>query len=122
MKLVIDGIDFSSKIDVQGYKTHPRREYGIARGKLIDGSLVPDLLTIKKDLSVHVSASEQEDVKNITTACLKESVTVEFNDPTVSLNMSGVYEPDISEIEMAIDTDKYGKTYWYGFDITFTEL
>lgn len=122
MVFKIDGIDFSSLVDVAGYKITPRREYGPAKGGLLNGSRVVDLLTIKKDLTVNIVATEQAVTSQLTSSCMKEDVQLQFNDPITNQTINGTYEPDIKDLDMAIESDSYGKTYWYGFQILFKEV
>lgn len=122
MVFTIDGVDFHDCVDVAGYKIKPRREYGPARGKLLDGSRVIDLLATKTDLSITVVAAKQATVSAIAQACKKSTVQLVFNDPITNQNLNGVYEPEISEIQMAIESTEYTPSYWYGYTIDFMEV
>lgn len=122
MKLSIDGVDYSEKINISGYKVTPVRKYGPARGELLDGGLVPDLVSIKKNLSVVVVHTEQSVTSQITTACMKEKVSIEFDDPISNTVFSSVCEPEIGSLEAAIEDEDTGKKYWYEFEINFTEI
>ena len=122
MLFTIDGVDFSDVVDVAGYTIRPRREYGPARGQLLDGSKVVDLLATKTDLSIAVVATEQSVTSSISQICKKPSVRLVFNDPITNQNLNGKYEPNISEIQMAIEKTDSTPGYWYGFTIDFEEV
>lgn len=121
MTFKIDGVDYSDKVDIAGYTVTPRKVTGGAAGYLLDGSHVADLKAIKTDLKINVVATEQADTSAISKACLKEYVTLEFNDPFTNTNLNDIYEPSIESVSMAIETDSRGKTYWYGFRISFAQ-
>ena len=122
MIFTIDGVDFSDLIDVAGYTIKPRREYGPARGKLLDGSMVVDLLAMKTDLSIRIVATEQSITSSLVQACSKPSVRLVFNDPITNQNLNSKYEPSIAEINMAIEKTDSSPAYWYGFTIDFMEV
>ena len=121
MTFKIDGVDYSSKIDVNEYTVVPRKVIGGAAGYLIDGSHVADLVTVKKDLKIKFMATEQSDTSSISAACIKEYVTLQFVDPIANVSLEAVYEPTLESLHMAIDTDEQGKTYWYGFNVSFMQ-
>lgn len=121
MTFKINGTDYSDKVEVRGYIVTPRKIKGNAAGDLLNGESIADLIRTKTDLSVQVVAMVAEDVSSIAYACTGEYVELEFTDAITNTNLSGVYEPDISGIEMAIDEDYQGKRYYYGFSISFTE-
>ena len=127
MTFKVDNVDFSSKVEVVGYKVTPRRVYGGARGDLLNGESVADLIVIKKDLDIKVVAMAEGDTSAIATALLKEYVQLVFSDPVTATDISGTYEPEVSSIEMAIDVgDAVGavaktKRDWYGFQVSFKQ-
>ena len=127
MTFKIDNVDYSSKVLIAGYKVTPRRVYGGARGDLLNGESVADLIVIKKDLDVEVIAMAESDTSSIATALLKEYVQLVFSDPVTATDLSGTYEPEVSSIEMAIDVgEAIGITassnrYWYGFQVSFKQ-
>lgn len=127
MTFKIDSVDYSSKVLIAGYKVTPRRVYGGARGDLLNGESVADLIAIKKDLDVEVIAMAESDTSAIATALLKEYVQLVFSDPITATDLSGTYEPEVSSIEMAIDIgEAIGATassnrYWYGFQVSFKQ-
>lgn len=127
MTFKIDTVDYSGKVEVVGYKVTPRRVYGGARGDLLNGESVADLIAIKKDLEITVVSTVESDTASIATALMKEYVSLEFSDPITATNISGTYEPEMSSIEMAIDVgDAVGavaktKRYWYGFSVSFKQ-
>lgn len=127
MTFKIDAVDYSGKVEVVGYKVTPRRVYGGARGDLLNGESVADLIVIKKDLEITVVSTVETDTASISTALMKEYVSLEFSDPITATDISGTYEPEMSSIEMAIDVgDAVGavaktKRYWYGFSVSFKQ-
>lgn len=127
MTFKVDNVDYSSKITIAGYKVSPRRVYGGARGDLLNGESVADLIAIKKDLEVTIVSTVEADTSAIATALLKEYVQLVFSDPVTATDISGTYEPEVSSIEMAIDTGgAVGATasnnrYWYGFQVSFKQ-
>lgn len=127
MTFKVDNVDFSSKVEVVGYKVTPRRVYGGARGNLLNGESVADLIAIKKDLDIKVIAMAEGDTSAMATALLKEYVQLVFSDPATATDLSGTYEPEVSSIEMAIDvgeaigTTASGNRYWYGFQVSFKQ-
>ena len=127
MTFKIDTVDYSGKVEVVGYKVTPRRVYGGARGELLSGESVADLIVIKKDLEITVVSTVESDTASIATALMKEYVSLEFSDPITATDISGTYEPEMSSIEMAIDVgDAVGavantKRYWYGFSVSFKQ-
>ena len=127
MTFKIDAVDYSGKVEVVGYKVTPRRVYGGARGDLLNGESVADLIAIKKDLEITVVSTVESDTASIATALMKEYVSLKFSDPITATDVSGTYEPEMSSIEMAIDVgDAVGavaktKRYWYGFHVSFKQ-
>ena len=127
MTFKVDNVDYSSKVEVVGYKVTPRRVYGGARGDLLNGESVADLIVIKKDLEIAVVSTVEADTASIATALMKEYVSLEFSDPITATNISGTYEPEMSAIEMALDvgeaigTAASSNRYWYGFQISFKQ-
>lgn len=120
----VGGVDYSNKVEVTGYKVTPRKVIGTSAGDLLSGDHIADVLKLKTDLEVTIVATEEADTSAIAYACSGEYVNLEFTDPITATALSGVYEPSIGGIEMAIDQDAIsgnGKRYWYGFTITFSE-
>lgn len=122
MLFKLDGKDFSESVDIAAYRLTPRRVYGDNSGYLLDGSHIPDLLAIKKDIQIRIVATEQRDTSSIASACMKETVQLEINDPISNMDINARYEPELQELEMAIEKDAFGNTYWYSFSIVFKEV
>lgn len=121
MTFVLNDIDFSDKVEVTGYRVIPRKVTGGAAGYLLNGDHLADLLSDKTDLSVNIVATEEEDTSKIAYICTGEYVRLKFSDPVLGKVWEDYYEPQISGIEMAIDTNSKEKRYWYGFSIKFTQ-
>lgn len=120
MILKIDGVDYSNSVEVSGYTVIPRKITGPAEGYLIDGEHIADLVSLKKDLKVKIVATQGRDTASISSACSKEYVELEFNDPFTNTHLSATYEPTIENIEAALEDSNRG-IYWYGFSIKFTQ-
>lgn len=121
MTFKINGVDFGEKVEVAGYTITPRKVIGTSAGYLLNGEHIADVIANKTDLKIRVVATEQEDTSALARACTAEYCQLFFNDPITNANLDSVYEPQIDRLEMAIETDSQGKTYWYGFTITFME-
>lgn len=121
MTFKINGVDFSDKVDVAGYTITPRKVTGSSTGYLLDGEHIADMIAKKTDLKVQIVATEQADTSALALACTGEYCQLVFNDPITNTTLDSTYEPQIDKLEMAIETNSEGKTYWYGFTITFTE-
>lgn len=125
MTFTLDGVDFSDKITVTGFKVKPRKIFGSSRGDLLDGGHIADMIALKKDLEVSFVAMVEADVSTIAAKCTQEYVMLGFSDPISGTDISGKYEPTLESLEMAIDkgqsTGDTSRTnrYWYGFDVTF---
>lgn len=118
------GIDYSDKVEITGYTVTPRRVVGTSEGDLLSGDHIADVLKIKTDLSLNFVATSEEDTSDIAYACSGEYVNLEFSDPITASALSGVYEPEIEGIKMAIDEgaiSSNNKRYWYGFNVFFKE-
>lgn len=125
MTFTLDGVDFSDRIDVTGFRVRPRKVFGSSRGDLLNGGHVADMIALKKDLDVSFVAMVEADVSTIAQKCTQEYVMLGFSDPISGTDVSGKYEPTLKDLEMAIDKgqsigDTAGtKRYWYGFSVSF---
>ena len=116
----LDGKDYSLAEWVLGYSVKTRKVTGQSAGYLLNGEHVADVIALKKDVTFKLSAMEQAELSAFLTGCTKEYVTMTFNDPISNTNVSGTFEPEISQLEMAIEKNSKGKKYWYEFTVTFT--
>lgn len=125
MTFTLDGVDFSDRIAVTGFRVKPRKVFGSSRGDLLNGGHIADMIVLKKDLEVSFVAMVEADVSTIAAKCTQEYVTLGFSDPISGTDLSGKYEPTLESLEMAVDKgqaigDTAGtKRYWYGFNVTF---
>ena len=125
MTFTLDGVDFSDRISVTGFRVRPRKVFGSSRGDLLNGGHVADMIVLKKDLDVSFVAMVEADVSTIAQKCTQEYVMLGFSDPISGTDISGKYEPTLNDLEMAIDKgqsigDTAGtKRYWYGFSVSF---
>lgn len=117
----LNRIDITSKIEVAGYTVIPRKVFGSSEGYLLTGDHIADLIRTKTDIVVKIVATEQADTSFIASACKAEYCELEFSDPITNTVLSGIYEPSLDQLSMAIEEDSQGNTYWYGFTITFKE-
>lgn len=120
MTFILNGVDYSDALWVKGYKLKTRKVTGPAAGYLLSGDHIADLRSIKKDVIFSFSAMEQSELSTLLQSCISEYVEMSFNDPILNLDISGTFEPEISELEQAIDNGP-NKKYWYEFTITFKE-
>lgn len=121
MTFIVDNKDFSSRVNLSDYRVTPRRISGPAAGTLTNGDHVADIVSIKRDLTLSVEAANISDTKALSSALMKEYVSLIFIDPISGQNYTGTYEPEVGDISMAIDVDTKGRRYWYGFQINFKE-
>lgn len=125
MTFTLDGVDFSGKVEVTGYRIKPRKVFGSSRGDLLNGGHIADMIVLKKDLELSFVAMVEADVSTIAAKCCQEYVQLVFSDGISGADVSGKYEPTLQSLEMAIDEgqsigDTTGtKRYWYGFQVTF---
>lgn len=125
MTFTLDGVDFSDRIAVTGFRVRPRKVFGSSRGDLLNGGHVADMIVLKKDLDVSFVAMVESDVSTIAQKCTQEYVMLGFSDPISGTDISGKYEPTLNDLEMAIDKDQSlgdtagTKRYWYGFSVSF---
>ena len=125
MTFTMDGVDFSDKVEITGYRIIPRKVFGSSRGDLLNGSHIADMIVLKKDLELSFVAMVEADVSTLATKCCQEYIMLGFSDPISGTDISGKYEPTLNDLEMAIDKgqaigDTTGtKRYWYGFSVTF---
>lgn len=125
MTFTMDGVDFSDKVEITGYRIIPRKVFGSSRGDLLNGSHIADMIVLKKDLELSFVAMVEADVSTIATKCCQEYVQLTFSDGISGTDISGKYEPTLDSLEMAIDKGQSlgdtakTKRYWYGFSVTF---
>lgn len=121
MILIIDSTDFSSQVDVSNYSITPRRIAGPAQGTLTNGDHVADVVNIKRDLTMSVEAASSADASAFLQACMKEYVNLIFIDAISGAQYTGTYEPNVGSVPLAIDADRKGRRFWYGFQVQFKE-
>lgn len=125
MTFTLDGVDFSGKVEVTGYRIKPRKVFGSSRGDLLNGGHIADMIVLKKDLELSFVAMVEADVSIIAAKCCQEYVQLVFSDGISGTDISGKYEPTLDSLEMAIDKGQSigdtaeTKRYWYGFHVTF---
>lgn len=122
MTFKIAGIDYSDM--VSSYSVTARRITGSARGLLLNGDTLADLIKTKWDLSVGFYSSDESKVSELLIIFNGEYVNLTLSDPVTATDITSLYEPQVGEVTMAIDKgeavgDK-SKRYWYGFTVNFT--
>jgi len=121
MTFSISGVDYSGM--VTSYSLKPRRITGSARGTLLNGDSVADLIMTKWDLTVGFAPMDEPTISGLLRSLSSEYVQLTLSDPVTLTNISGFYEPSVNNIEMAVDQgeavgDKT-KRYWYSFSASF---
>lgn len=125
MTFKISGMDYSGLVD--SYSIKPRRITGSARGTLLNGDSVADLIKTKWDAVIGFSSSDEVAIGGLLTSLGAEYVQLTLSDPVTNTDLDGFYEPQVNQVEMAIDrgeatgTTSKTKRYWYGFSATFTQ-
>lgn len=122
MTFRISGVDFSGL--VTSYSLKPRRITGSARGTLLNGDSVADLIITKWDLVMGFASTEEAQVTGLLQTLAGEYVELTLSDPVTTTDITALYEPQLNGVEMAIDKEeavgKKEKRYWYGFTVNFT--
>lgn len=121
MKLVIDGVNFTSYCKKgKGYRvTYVKRE-GVNSGIMQDGSKSFDLLAFKAVLEWDLIGLTSPQIATIMTACLKQYVSVTFFDPKINADRTASMIPEVSEATAAFQRN--GGTFWKdGITITMEE-
>ena len=124
MTFQISGEDYSPQ--VSSYRLKPRRITGSARGTLLNGDTVADLIITKWDLTVGFESSDETIVHGLLTTFSGEYIQLTFSDPVTNTDITGFFEPQVNSVDMALDkgeangTTSRGKRYWYGFTVNLT--
>lgn len=122
MTFKISGVDYSGM--VSSYSIKPRRITGSARGTLLNGDSIADLIKTKWDITIGFSSSEEDAVSGVLQSISAEYVELTLSDPVTQTDITAFYEPQLNGVDMAIDKgeaigDKT-KRYWYDFSVNFT--
>ena len=121
MTFKISGMDYSEV--VSSYSIKPRRITGSARGTLLNGDSIADLIKTKWDITIGFSSGEENLVSGILQALAAEYVNLTLSDPVTQTDITAYYEPQLNGVDMAIDKGEaigdQTKRYWYDFSVNF---
>ncbi|MBQ7778391.1 MAG: hypothetical protein IJ396_07730 [Oscillibacter sp.] len=117
----IDGVDFSALVNKYGYSVHYIPREGRLGGMMLDGSYTPDVLAWKAVVELPCNDLTADDLSNLLMACMKQEITVEFQDTKTGAPRTAVFiKADLSPQTMNLITPA-GVRWYTGMVLSIEE-
>ena len=88
MTFTVDGVDFSGKVEVTGYRIKPRKVFGSSRGDLLNGGHISDFFVLKKCIVPSFCSFVEAGCSTISAQCCPYYFTMSFSVVSSGLHAS----------------------------------
>ena len=119
LPFIVDGVDFSTKINRLVYSVGYEKREGSTGGLMLDGSETVDILAFKAVVTVYTNALTESEVTALFSALLKPYVQLTYRDLRTGSDRTATFIPDVDAAEILLID---GQTpYFSEFGITLRE-